>query len=429
MKKILEKVSERKRQTRTIESWMILNGKKGDHFYSDKEDKYHNKGIETLIFAETFEFEAYDQIKKLVNFEAYENAKIRIMPDAHAGKGCTVGTTMTITDKITPNLVGVDIGCGILTVKLKNEDIYFEKLDRVIKNKIPSGFDVHKKSKKNFDFTDLRCKDHVDLRRATHSIGTLGGGNHFIEVGKHETTAELYLIIHSGSRKLGSDVCKYYQDKAFQNVNEMSKIVKNTIDKLRAEGRYSEIASEIKNIKKPVTDKDLAFLTDNDFSDYMNDMAIAQKFATLNRETMVEIILKEAQLQETDRFETVHNYIDFKRMILRKGAVSAEAGELLLILINMRDGALLCTGKGNENWNYSAPHGAGRLMSRSKAKEVINMDDFVETMGAVYSTSVVKGTLDEAPQAYKPIEEIKSAITDTVNIIGTVKPLYNFKAH
>lgn len=388
----------------------------------------NNKGIETIIYAETFEFEAYKQIKKLVNFEAYENAKVRIMPDAHAGKGCTVGTTITITDKVTPNLVGVDIGCGMLTIKLKNKDINFEKLDEVIKSKVPCGFYVHQNAKKKFDFSKLIC-DKVDLKRALQSIGSLGGGNHFIEVGKNETNGDIYLIIHSGSRKLGGDVCKYYQDKAFQNANEMSKVVKNTIDKLKLEGREKEIASEIKNIKKPATDKDLAFLIGSDFNDYMNDMSIVQKFATVNRETIAEIILKEAGLQESERFETIHNYIDFKRMILRKGAVSAENGETLLIPINMRDGSLLCAGKGNADWNYSAPHGAGRLMSRSKAKQSIEMNDFIESMKNVYTTSVVSETLDEAPQAYKSIEEIKNAITDTAEIIGIIKPLYNFKAH
>ena len=389
----------------------------------------NNKGIETLIFAETFEFEAYDQIKKLVNFEAYENAKVRIMPDAHAGKGCVVGTTITITDKVTPNLVGVDIGCGMLTIKLKNNEIDFAKLDQAIKNKIPCGFNIHEDIKKKFDFTNLRCQKYVDLKRATLSIGSLGGGNHFIEIGRSEKTNALYLIIHSGSRKLGGDTCKYYQDKAFQNSNEMCKVVKNTIDKLKSEGKEKEIANEIKKIKKPVTDKELAFLTGNDFADYMNDMSIVQKFATINRETMAEIILKEAELQEAERFETIHNYIDFKRRILRKGAVSAENGETLLIPINMRDGSLLCVGKGNENWNYSAPHGAGRLMSRSKAKEAINMTDFTETMKHVYSTSVVTATLDEAPQAYKSIKEIKLAIIDTVDIIDTIKTIYNFKSH
>ena len=389
----------------------------------------NNKGIETIIFAETFEFEAYDQIKKLVDFEAYENAKVRIMPDAHAGKGCTVGTTIAITDKVTPNLVGVDIGCGMLTVKLKNREIVFEKLDEVIKTKIPCGFSVHEKSMKDFDFSNLRCQKNVDLSRAMLSIGSLGGGNHFIEVGKHETTSEIYLIIHSGSRKLGGDVCKYYQDKAFQNANEMSKVVKNAIDKLKAEGREKEIASEIKKIKKPVTDKDLAFLTGDDFSDYMNDMAIVQKFATLNRETMAEIILKEASLQEAERFETIHNYIDFKRMILRKGAVSAENGETLLIPINMRDGSIIAKGKGNEDWNYSAPHGAGRLMGRNEAHKKLNFDEFKEQMKDVYSTSVLTETLDEAPNAYKSMNEIIEAIGETVEIIDIIKPIYNFKAH
>lgn len=388
----------------------------------------NNKGIETLIFAETFENEAYAQIEKLVNFEAYETEKVRIMPDAHAGKGCTVGTTMTITDKITPNLVGVDIGCGMLTIKLKNTEIDFEELDAVIKSKVPSGFNVHEKTKKHFDFTNLRCAKKVDLARAMLSIGSLGGGNHFIEVGKSEI-GDMYLIIHSGSRKLGGDVCKYYQDKAFKNANKRSKNVRIVIDRLKKEGKENEIAIEIKKIKKPVTDKDLAYLTGDDFADYMNDMLIVQKFATINRETIAEIILKETGLREVERFETIHNYIDFKRMILRKGAVSAENGETLLIPINMRDGSLLCIGKGNEKWNYSAPHGAGRLMSRSKAKQAIDMADFINSMKDVYTTSVVIETLDEAPQAYKSIEEIKTAIVDTVEIIGVIKPVYNFKAN
>jgi len=389
----------------------------------------NNKGIQTLIFAETFEYEAYDQIKKLANFEPYLDSKIRIMPDAHAGKGCTVGTTMTITDKITPNLVGVDIGCGMLTIKLKDVAIDLGALDNIIKTKVPNGFEVHSESKRKFDFTNLKCQKHVDLGRALLSIGSLGGGNHFIEVGKSENTGKLYLIIHSGSRKLGGDVCKYYQDKAFQNVNEMGKVVKQLVDKLKSEGKQSEIQEAIKNIKKPSADKELAFLQDEDYGDYLNDMRIVQQFASLNRATMADIILKEAGLQEESRFETIHNYIDFNRMILRKGAVSAENGETLLIPINMRDGSLLCVGKGNEEWNYSAPHGAGRLMSRSKAKELLNMEEFTSSMKNVYSTSVVTETLDEAPQAYKSIEEIMSTITDTVEIIDIIKPIYNFKAH
>lgn len=389
----------------------------------------NNIGNETLIFAETFEYEAFEQVKKLCNFEPYLNSKIRIMPDSHAGKGCTVGTTMTINGKITPNLVGVDIGCGMLTLKIKNKDINFEKLDRIIKTKIPHGFNVHKNSKAKFDFSNLKCYKHVDLERAMLSIGSLGGGNHFVECSKSDNYDDIYLIIHSGSRKLGGDVCKYYQDLAFQNVNEMKKVKENLIIQLKKESREKDIDVELKKIKKPTVDKELAYLDNDNFNNYINDINIVQKFASLNRETMANIIISEMNWNLIDKFETIHNYIDLKRMILRKGAVSAEKNELLLIPINMRDGSLLCIGKGNETWNYSAPHGAGRLFSRSKAKEIIDMDEFIESMKDVYSTSVVKGTLDEAPQAYKSMDEIKSIIVDTVDVIDTLKPLYNFKSH
>ena len=388
----------------------------------------NSKGIETRIFAETFEFEAYNQIKKLVNFEPYLNSKVRIMPDAHAGKGCTVGTTMTITNHVTPNLVGVDINCGMLTVKLKNKEINFEKLDSVIRKYIPHGFDIHTKSQKKFDFSKLKCLKKVDVLRATYSIGTLGGGNHFIEVAT-SSDDDLYLIIHTGSRKLGTDVCKFHQDKAFQNVNEMSAVVENTIAKLKKEGKQNQIQNTIKTLKKPSADKDLATLTGTDFDDYINDMKIVSDYAKLNRETIAEIILKEANLQKESSFETVHNYIDFKRMILRKGAISAEKDEIVLIPMNMRDGSLLCKGKGNSEWNYSAPHGAGRLMSRSKAKENIDFVDFKNSMLNVFTTSVTQSTLDEAPQAYKPMQEIINLISETVEIIDILKPLYNFKSN
>jgi RNA-splicing ligase RtcB len=386
-------------------------------------------GNETKIFAETFEYEAFEQIKKLVNFEPYQKSKVRIMPDAHAGKGCTVGTTMTIKDRVTPNLVGVDIGCGMLTVQLKNKNVDLNKFDDVINSNIPSGFSVHQKSQVNFDFDELRCAKYVDLKRAALSIGSLGGGNHFIELSKSEETGSLFLIIHSGSRKLGGDTCKYYQDKAFKNANEMISIRLELIDKLKKEGREKNIKEELKKIKKPKTDKDLAFLKGQDFEDYINDMRIVQKFATVNRHTMADIIIKECGLLEQSRFETIHNYIDFDKMILRKGAVSADKCELLLIPINMRDGSLLCVGKGNEDWNYSAPHGAGRLMSRRKAKESINFLDYENSMKGIYSTSVCDSTLDEAPQAYKSIDEIRNAIVDTVDVIDVLKPIYNFKAH
>ena len=382
----------------------------------------------TIIYAETFEYEAYDQLKELCNFEPYLDSKIRIMPDAHAGKGCVVGTTMTISNKVTPNLVGVDIGCGMLTVELKDSIIDFSKLDKVISNKIPSGFSVHDRAKSSFDFSNLRCSNHVDLKRALLSIGSLGGGNHFIEVDYSEKTHKYYLVIHSGSRKLGGDVCKYYQDLAFQKVNEMKKIKEELIKKLKSEGREKEIDSQLKLISKPSVNKDLAFLSGSDFNDYLNDMAIVQKFAVLNRKTMADIIIKEMGFDESERFETIHNYIDFKRMILRKGAVSAEYGEKLLIPINMRDGSLICVGKGNEDWNFSAPHGAGRLMSRSKAKELIDLEEYKLSMSGIYSTSVCQSTLDEAPQAYKPMEEIIEAIKPTVDIIDIIKPEYNFKS-
>lgn len=387
-----------------------------------------NSGKVVKIFAETFEYEAYEQIKRLANYEAYENSTIRIMPDSHAGKGCTVGTTMTITDKVTPNLVGVDIGCGMLTIELKDKYIDCKKLDNVIRTKVPNGFNVHEKQKATFDFENLICAKQVDLERALLSIGTLGGGNHFIEVDYSEKNDKYYLVIHSGSRKLGGDVCKYYQNLAFQGANEMKKIREDLITRLKAEGRMKDIESEIKKLKKPIADKELAHLSGDYFRSYLNDMEIVQRFAIMNRKTMASIIIKEMGFQEESRFETIHNYIDFKRMILRKGAVSAELGEKLLIPINMRDGSLICIGKGNEDWNYSAPHGAGRLMSRSKAKEMLSMDEFVNSMNGIFTTSVSSATLDEAPQAYKSIEEIRTAITDTVDIIDTIKPIYNFKA-
>lgn len=382
---------------------------------------------EVKVYAETFEYEAYEQVKRLANYEAYADSIIRIMPDSHAGKGCTVGTTMTITDKVTPNLVGVDIGCGMLTVELNDSHIDCAKLDDVIRSKVPNGFNVHERQRGTFDFKSLICANYVDLGRALLSIGSLGGGNHFIEVDYSAKANRYYLVIHSGSRKLGGDVCKYYQDLAFKCANEMKKIKDDLIKKLKSEGRMKEIDSELKKVKKPVTDKELAHLSGEYFNQYLNDMAIVQQFAVLNRKTIADIIINEMGFSESRRFETIHNYIDFKRMILRKGAVSAEFGERLLIPINMRDGSLICIGKGNPDWNYSAPHGAGRLMSRKKAKENISMDDFKSSMNGVFTTSVNKSTIDEAPQAYKSIEEISSAIIDTATIVDVIKPIYNFK--
>ena len=365
-----------------------------------------HSGKEVKIFAETFENEAYDQIKRLANYPAYENSIIRIMPDSHAGKGCTVGTTMTITDKVTPNLVGVDIGCGMLTVELADQYIDCEKLDSVIREMVPNGFNIHDTQKANFDFSNLRCAKQVDLNRAYLSLGTLGGGNHFIEVDYSERNHRYYLVIHSGSRKLGGDVCKHYQNLAANTESDRAIEVRNTIARLKAEGRERDIQEAIKNISIPGKNKELAHLSGGDFHDYINDMAIVQRFAVLNRATMAAIIIKGMGFTEVNRFETIHNYIDFSRMILRKGAVSAELGEKLLIPINMRDGSLICVGKGNLDWNYSAPHGAGRLMSRSKAKELLSMEEYQESMNGIYTTSVSRATIDEAPQAAFPLQQL-----------------------
>ncbi|NLA23971.1 MAG: RtcB family protein [Bacteroidales bacterium] len=382
----------------------------------------NNKGIETIIFAKTLDPVAYDQIKTLANSEAYSDSKIRIMPDAHAGMGCTIGTTMTISDKITPNLVGVDIGCGVLTIKLKNKNINFEKLDKTIRAKVPNGFSVHKRAINSFDFSNLRCQNQMDIERAMLSIGSLGGGNHFIEMGKSEDN-EIYLTIHSGSRKLGNDVCRYYQQLAIKQTSDAKGGSSDLMQK--QEGKTSK---KEKLPKLSRDERDLAYLEGSDFDDYLNDMAIVQKYASFNRENIAKIIIEEMGFSELERFETIHNYIDFNRMILRKGAVSAELGEKLIIPINMRDGSLLCVGKGNENWNYSAPHGAGRLLSRTQAKKQIDMQDFQKSMKNIFTSSVSRKTLDEAPQAYKTLDEIKSSITETADLIAIIKPVYNFKA-
>lgn len=385
-------------------------------------------GNDIKIFASTIENTAFDQIKKLGEFEAYQDSKIRIMPDCHAGVGCTIGTTMEIKDKITPNLTGVDIGCGMLTVKLKENIIDLHRLDNVINTFIPNGFNIHTKHKAEFDFDRLIAKN-LNIDRARLSIGSLGGGNHFIEVGKN-STGELFLVIHSGSRNIGAQVAKYYQDIAInKSIKDTEKERNLLIERLKKEGRRKEISSELKKLTKPIFNKELAYLTGADFENYMHDMKIMQEYAVLNRKTMAKIILEKAGLSACDYFETIHNYIDFDRMILRKGAVSAEKGKVLLIPINMRDGSIIAKGKGNADWNYSAPHGAGRLMGRKEAHRKLDLDEFKEQMKNVYSTSVLSETLDEAPNAYKPIDEILEAINDTIEVLDIIKPIYNFKAH
>lgn len=319
-------------------------------------------------------------------------------------------------------------------IKLKETNIDLEFFDNIVNNCIPAGFNIHPNAIKTFDYSRLKCFKHLDISRLDKSIGSLGGGNHFIELDT-DNDNNLYLVIHSGSRNLGVQVCKYYQDLAYSSLNEMKIIKENLINKLTKEGRSKEIQAELKKIKKPSANKDLAHLTGNNFSDYMHDMFITYEYAKLNRETIAEIIIKNAKLNfipKENCFHTIHNYIgkdSENKLILRKGAISAKEGEQVIIPINMRDGSLLCTGKGNEDWNYSAPHGAGRLMSRSKAKENITIEEFKESMNNVYSTSVCTSTIDESPQAYKPINEIIKLISDTVKVDKIIKPIYNFKAH
>lgn len=389
-----------------------------------------NNGDIVKIFAETLEYEAYDQIKKLANYYAYDDSQIRVMPDCHAGKGCTVGTTMTLHGKVTPNLVGVDIGCSVLGVKIKSwRDIDLKKFDDTIRKFVPSGFGIHKTPWTTFRrLEELLCFGQVDLRRAALSIGTLGSGNHFISLEYSEKTDDCYLLIHTGSRNLGIQVAKFYQDLAFKKLNEMNQIKKDLITKLKAEGRYKDIQDELKKIQKPKCDKELAHLEGADFNNYIHDMEICQEYASLNRKTIAEIILKKMKLQSDGMIETMHNYIDTKNMILRKGAVSAQKDEVLIIPMNMRDGSLICKGKGNPDWNYSAPHGAGRIMSRSKAKELVSIDEYKKSMEGIFTTSVDEGTVDEAPMVYKPIEEIMRCIEPTVEILDVIKPIYNFKA-
>ena len=395
------------------------------------------------VFTDNIENEAISQIINLMNQPFSEGSVIRIMPDVHAGAGCTIGTTMTITDKICPNLVGVDIGCGMMVVKLKDREIDLAKLDEVIHERIPAGHKTRKQVHKKADhfilgeLENLHVWKRVNQVRAVLSIGSLGGGNHFIELNR-DYDDNLYLVIHSGSRHLGLEVAKYYQKVAYNQINnavntlnDRAGEVNTLIEQLKAEGRHSEIEQAVRDMRgkyKTSVPKDLAFATGALRAEYLHDMVIAQKYAFLSRAIMAEEIISAMGLTKVEQFQTIHNYIDTDSMILRKGAVSARAGEKLLIPINMRDGSLLCYGKGNADWNYSAPHGAGRLMSRSAAKATLSMDDYKETMGGIYSSTVNQSTLDEAPAAYKPMEEIITNIQETVEVAAVLSPIYNFKS-
>lgn len=362
--------------------------------------KIEGKYSSALVYANSLEKGAIGQLTALCNQEFMEGANLRIMPDAHAGAGCVIGTTMTISGKIVPNLVGVDIGCGMEVVKLGKCRMDFKKLDGVIRESVPSGFamrpDPHRFLEKA-NITDLTCARAVNKEKVAKSLGTLGGGNHFIEVARDEADNEYYLIIHSGSRNPGLQVATFHQTIA-------------------AEDRPENVPYE------------LAWLEGQKFADYVHDMEIMQEYAALNRKAIADEILKGMKWKAQFSFATIHNYLDTENMILRKGAVSAQKGEKLLIPMNMRDGSLLCEGLGNPDWNFSAPHGAGRIFSRKDAKEKITLTQFKEAMQGIYSTSVSRNTIDESPQAYKPMRDIVEQIGDTVKVCSILKPVYNFKA-
>lgn len=386
------------------------------------------------VFTDVIDQDSIAQIILLCNQEFTKGLQIRMMPDVHAGSGCTIGTTMTVQDKIVPNLVGVDIGCGMETVRLWEKEIDCEKLDRLIYDRIPSGFAIRMKNHpyvKKLRLQELKCLAHIDVLRAEKSLGTLGGGNHFIEADRDEK-GNIYFVIHSGSRHLGLEVAKFYQNAGYHKLNKSSyEDVQKRIIALKKQGREREIEGAIKKLKATKTTnipKDLAYVEGELFADYVHDMQLIQEFAMLNRKAMMDELVQGMGVHVVEQFTTIHNYLDTEHNILRKGAVSAQRGEKLLIPINMRDGSLICIGKGNADWNYSAPHGAGRLMSRSQAKAAFSVEEYEKEMQGIYSSSVNKGTLDECPMAYKGMEDIVNNITDTVDIINVIKPIYNFKA-
>lgn len=389
------------------------------------------------IFTENIEAEARSQIYTLIKQPAFADCKVRIMPDVHAGAGCVIGFTADLGDKVIPNIVGVDIGCGMLTIELGNIDIDLERLDNAIRKKVPCGRNVHESRACRFDLQSLRCfRELKDSKRLERSIGTLGGGNHFIEIDTDDSGCK-YLIIHSGSRNLGKQVADYYQSLAveiMQGKDRLYEQQEQLIAEYKAQGRRKEIEKAIRELHRKFNPnplgipKELCYLTGKYREDYLHDMELCQRFAVLNRNAIACAIIDEMDWTSLGAFETIHNYIEVDSNMVRKGAISAKAGEKLLIPINMRDGCIIGIGKGNEDWNCSAPHGAGRIMSRSKAKETVSLEEFEESMKGIFTTSVNQSTIDESPMVYKPIEEIVSNIGDTVEIVKIIKPIYNFKA-
>ena len=389
-----------------------------------------------ICYAKVVEDEAIEQIRRMCDYQMTEGSKIRIMPDVHSGKGCTIGTTMTVVDKVVPNVVGVDIGCGMYTVELGKGSIDFEKVDEAA-HYIPSGTSVWEGRKEKFDLTGLKCyRELKDTTRLGRSLGTLGGGNHFIEIDESSDGTK-YLVIHSGSRNLGKQVAEYYQKLAInlqRGYGDYLEKRDEIIETYKAEGRKAEIQAALKQLKWEVFEgdtpmpEDLCFLSGKYLEDYLHDVEICQAFAKRSRELMAEILIERAGLVAGEAFHTIHNYIDTEEMILRKGSIAAHKGEKVLIPINMRDGSVIAIGKGNPEWNYSAPHGAGRLMSRTKAKETLSREDYKKAMEGIYTTSVNEFTLDEAPMAYKSLEDIIDVIAESVDVVEVIKPVYNFKA-
>ena len=398
---------------------------------------------EAEVFTENIDKETISQIKQLLDQEFVKNSNIRVMPDCHKGAGCVIGTTMTIKDKIVPNLVGVDIGCGVLCVELGDIDLNLDKIDDFIKNNIPHGFNINNKAVVDYidEILKIRCINNIKKKpeEFNRALGSLGGGNHFIEIDKDDFNNK-YLVIHSGSRNLGLQVAKHYQDVGYNNLNynnsEYEEKSKEIIESYKKSGKKKKIEKELKKLKESLKieskiPKDLCYVQGQDLDDYLHDMDIVQRYASKNRELMAEKIVEFIGLdyESLNKFESIHNYIEVDKYMLRKGAISAYEGEDVLIPINMRDGVIIGKGKGSPNWNYSAPHGAGRILSRAEAKNKIHMNDYKASMKDIFTTCVNVSTLDEAPQAYKPIEEIINNITDTVDIKKIIKPIYNFKSN
>ncbi len=387
-----------------------------------------------ICYAKVVEEEAIEQIRRMCDYEFTQGSKIRIMPDVHAGKGCTIGTTMTITDKAVPNIVGVDIGCGMYTVNIGKVELNFEKLDEAA-HFIPSGRNIWEGRQERFDLTQLRCyRSLKNTKWLERSLGTLGGGNHFIEVDQAQDQTK-YLVIHTGSRNLGKQVAELYQKLAVDlNKGKETYFAQRDaiIAEYKAAGRRKEIQKALEAIawqkREATMPEDLCYVYGTYFEDYLYDVEICQRFARRNREKIAEILLERIGVSALDAFHTIHNYIDTEEMILRKGAIAAHQGERVLIPINMKDGSVLAVGRGNAEWNYSAPHGAGRIMSRTKAKESLDMEEYRQAMEGIYTTSVNEATLDEAPMAYKSLEDIIDVIQESVDIIDVMKPIYNYKA-